>query len=69
METSRKADEELAQVDRGKIFQQLEKILTTARIKDVERTGVEKSIEAAKAETPVANSITEKAQVVTPEQK
>src|SRR5207244_6527791 len=32
VETSRKADEELAQVDRGKIFQQLEKILTTARI-------------------------------------
>ena len=39
VETSRKADEDLAQVDRGKIFQQLEKILTTARIKDVDLTG------------------------------
>jgi hypothetical protein len=69
VETSRTADEELAQVDRGKIFQQLEKILTSARIKGVEMPGVEKPVEAAKAVTPVANSTTEKAQVVTPEQK
>src|SRR5205814_7253514 len=64
VETSRKADEELAQVDRGKIFQQLEKILTTARIKDVEIPGVVNSEEAANAAT--ADSKTEKAEVVTP---
>lgn len=36
VQTSRKADEELAQVDRVKVFQQLEKVLTTARFKEVE---------------------------------
>ena len=41
--TSRKPDVDLAQADRGKIFQQLEKILATARIKDVELPGVEKA--------------------------
>jgi len=68
VETSRKTDEELAQVDRGKVFQQLEKILTTARIKDVEVPGV---VNAEKAGTaPTADSKTEKAEVVTPtEQK
>jgi hypothetical protein len=66
VETSRKADEELAQTDRGKIFQQLEKILTTARIKDVDLLGVEKPVEAAKTETPQA---TPSAEVVAPEQK
>src|SRR5438270_6610947 len=60
VETSRKADEELAQVDRGKIFQQLEKILTSARIKGVEMSGVENA-----GSTPVADSKTEKVQVVT----
>jgi hypothetical protein len=65
--TSRKADEDLAQADRGKIFQQLEKILATARIKDVALPGVEKQVETVKAET--ATSSTEKAQVVVPEQK
>ena len=68
VETSRKTDEDLAQVDRGKVFQQLEKILTTARIKDVEVPGV---VNAEKAATgPTANSNNEKAEVVTPtEQK
>lgn len=33
--------EDLAQVDRGKIFEQLEKILTTAKIKDLEANEVE----------------------------
>ncbi len=66
VETSRKADEELAQTDRGKIFQQLEKILATARIKDVELPGVEKPVEAAKTETPQP---TPSAEVVTLEQK
>jgi len=60
VETSRTADEELAQVDRGKIFQQLEKILTSARIKGVEIPGVENA-----GSTPVADSKTEKVQVVT----
>jgi hypothetical protein len=68
VETSRKTDEELAQVDRGKVFKQLEKILSTARIKDVEVPGV---VNAEKSATvPTADSKTEKAEVVTPaEQK
>lgn len=41
VETSRKPDEDLAQVDRGKVFQQLAKILTSARIKEVELPGAE----------------------------
>src|SRR3954471_5171951 len=75
VETSRKADEDLAQVDRSKIFKQLEKILTTARIKEVELPGVE-SAEKATAPEPMAEQApvvtgtqTEKAQVVNPEQK
>ena len=82
VETSRKPDEELAQVDRGKVFQQLSKILTTARIKEVELPGLENAekapaapaITTPPAPAPVAatagpDSNTEKAQVVTPEQK
>jgi hypothetical protein len=70
VETSRKADEDLAQVDRMKVFQKLQKVLATARIKDVELPGVEKASETAKNETPVEDSKTEKAQVVSPvEQK
>jgi hypothetical protein len=87
VETSRKADEELAQVDRGQVFKQLEKILTTTRIKDVELPGTAKTETAAvsqPAATPQSNastqpattvtatsapSQTEKAQVITPEQK
>jgi hypothetical protein len=69
VETSRKADEDLAQVDRGKVFQQLAKILTTARIKDVELPGVQNNEKVVLA-TPAEDSKTEKAQVVTPtEQK
>lgn len=66
VETSRKADDELAQADRGKIFQQLEKVLTTARIKDVQLPETEKAVAA---ETAGTDSKTEKAQVVSPEQK
>ena len=55
VETSRTADEELAQVDREKIFQQLEKILTSARIKGVEMPGVENA-----GSNPVGDSKTEK---------
>jgi hypothetical protein len=83
VETSRKPDEDLAQVDRGRVFQQLAKILTTARIREVEVPGVESAEKTAgvpavaptpAATTPVAtaaipDSKTEKAQVVTPEQK
>jgi hypothetical protein len=96
VETSRKTDEDLAQVDRMKVFQQLQKVLATARIKDVELPGMQKATEAAQAETtaveskmpsaslsvtdektdkleaplaPSSDSKTEKAQVVSPEQK
>jgi hypothetical protein len=96
VETSRKADEDLAQLDRGQVFKQLEKVLSTARIKDVQVPGVEKAEKATESKpqasttaetnsagakndvttdatptvsTPGANSKTEKAQVVTPEQK
>ena len=75
VETSRKADEDLAQVDRSKIFKQLEKILSTARIKEVELPGVENA-EKTTAPEPMAEQApvvsgtqTEKAQVVNPEQK
>ena len=50
--TSRKPDADLAQADRGKIFQQLEKILSTARIKEVELPGVEKAAATASTVTP-----------------
>jgi hypothetical protein len=50
--TSRKPDVDLAQADRGKIFQQLEKILSTARIKEVELPGVEKAAATASTVTP-----------------
>jgi len=72
VETSRKPDEELAQVDRGKVFQQLAKILTTARIKEVEMQGTEKAETSTATQTPVSGSDSlnaEKAQVVAPQQK
>ncbi len=75
LETSRKADVDLAQADRGKIFQQLEKILTTARIKDVALPGVEKPQTAASnatQETPssaVPASASAQAKVVPADQK
>jgi hypothetical protein len=69
VDTSRRADEDLAQADRGKIFQQLEKILATARIKDVELPGAEKAEQTATTEAAGADSKAEKAHVVTPEQK
>jgi hypothetical protein len=75
VETSRKTDEDLAQVDRSKVFKQLENILTTARIKEVELPGVENAEKATTPEPvatqqPLANGTqTEKAEVVNPEQK
>jgi len=69
VETARKPDDALAQTDRGKVFSQLEKILTTAKIKEVEVPGVVNAQKPATA--PVADSSkTEKAQVAIPaEQK
>jgi hypothetical protein len=78
-----KPDSDLAQVDRGKVFQKLEKILTSARIKDLQPTEVENAAKTPAATTPVTEAKTadskttetkvddktEKAQVVTPEQK
>jgi len=73
VETSRKPDVDLAQADRGKIFQQLEKILATARIKDVALPGVEKAQAAsstATQETPASPvPASAQAKVVTPDQK
>ena len=73
VETSRKADVDLAQADRGKIFQQLEKILATARIKDVELPGLEKAQTAASTVTQAtpssSASASAQAKVVTPDQK
>jgi len=56
VETSRKAGEDLAQVDRGKVFGQLAKILATAKIKDVELPGMDKADqpEAAISSQPVS---------------
>src|SRR5205807_2961408 len=67
VETSRKADEDLAQVDRGKVFQQLAKILTSARIKDVELPGVEAAQKTTVQEQPASDSKTENAQVMSSE--
>lgn len=78
VETSRKTDEDLAQVDRGRVFQQLSKILTSARIQDVELPGVDNAektpttspaVTTPVATTAATDSKSEKAQVVTPEQK
>jgi hypothetical protein len=79
IETSRKADEDLAQVDRGQVFNRLEKILATARIKEVPVQGNENAdklitsdVKPAPAGTvqPVAPTMaTETAQPSTPEQK
>ena len=79
VETSRKPDQELAQVDRGKVFQQLAKILSSARIKDVQLPEAETAQKPATtvaepkpvgAESRPAETTADKtAQVVTPQQK
>ncbi|MBO0912661.1 MAG: hypothetical protein J2P13_12790, partial [Acidobacteria bacterium] len=43
VETSRKAEVDLAQVDRDQVFKQLAKILTTAKIKEIELPGMDKA--------------------------
>ena len=72
LETTEKP-EDMGQVDRGKIFQQLEKILSTAKIKDLQASEVENADKTPSAASPIADSkageTAEKAQVVTPEQK
>jgi len=70
VDTTAKADGDVAQVDRGKVFRQLEKILSTARIKDVQPAQVENAAgtEPAAADAKTAAE-TQKAQVVVPEQK
>jgi hypothetical protein len=57
LETTRTPDQDRAQVDRGKVFEQLEKILTTARFKDVELPGadnVQKTETMPTADTKIA---------------
>jgi len=48
--------EDLAQVDHGKVFQQLEKILTTARIKDLQPTEVQNADRTPSTDLPIADS-------------
>jgi hypothetical protein len=69
VETSRKADEDLAQVDRMKVFQQLQKVLATARIKDVELQGVEKADKAEKTGTPAVDTKTSASEASTTDAK
>jgi len=72
VETSRKPDVDLAQADCGKIFQQLEKILATARIKDVDLPGVGKAqtvASTATQETAPSSAASAQAKAVTPDQK
>lgn len=47
--------EDMAQVDRGKVFQQLEKILTTARIKDLQPTEVQDADKTPSTGGPIAD--------------
>lgn len=47
--------EDMAQVDRGKVFQQLEKILTTARIKDLQATEIQNADKTPSTGLPIAN--------------
>ncbi|MBV9179719.1 MAG: hypothetical protein JO356_00285 [Acidobacteria bacterium] len=68
VETSRSADEDLAQVDRGKVFQQLEKILTSARIKNA-GLAAGQAEETGAAKMTTAQRVTEKAEVIATEQK
>jgi hypothetical protein len=53
-DTADKADSDLAQVDRGKVFHQLEAILTTAKIRDLQPTEVENAGNAATTATSSA---------------
>lgn len=48
--------EDTAQVDRGKVFQQLEKVLTTARIKDLQPTEVQNADRTPSTGLPIADT-------------
>lgn len=48
--------EDMAQVDHGKVFQQLEKILTTARIKDLQPTEVQHADRTPSTGLPIADT-------------
>ena len=50
--------EDMAQVDHGKVFQQLEKILTTARIKDLQPTEVQDADRTSSTGLPIADTQT-----------
>ncbi len=50
--------EDMAQVDHGKVFQQLERILTTARIKDSQPTEAQKADRTPSTGLPIADSHT-----------
>ena len=79
VDTIAKTDSDLAQVDRGKVFHQLERILTTARIKNLPPIEVENASKAPATVAPATDpkaaattapeAQTEKISVVTPEQK
>jgi hypothetical protein len=81
VDTMVKPDLDLAQVDRGKVLKQMEWIVRTARIKDLQPTEVENAANTPAATTPVTaettdatkaadtKATTEKAQVIAPEQK
>jgi hypothetical protein len=55
LETTEKP-EDMGQVDRGKIFEQLEKILTTAKIKDLQATEVENADKSPSTSSPIVDS-------------
>jgi hypothetical protein len=85
VDTTAKSDSDLTAVDRGKVIQQLEKIVTTARIKELKPVELENADKAPSTSLPVVDmktadtkatdakapiaDNTEKAQVVAPEQK
>ena len=58
VDTVASKDADLAQVDRGKVFHQLEQILTSARIKDMQPKETESAQKSPAAETPVSASKT-----------
>lgn len=58
VDTVASKDADLAQVDRGKVFHQLEQILTSARIKDMQPKETESAQKAPATETPVSDAKT-----------
>jgi hypothetical protein len=56
VDTVANKDSKLAQVDRGRVFHQLERILTTARIKDLQPTEVQSADKAPTTAMPAADA-------------